>query len=283
MMENTLNGRSVGKSLLLFSFLVVLLIIYLFPIYFTLVSSFKTTTEIFTTPLSISTTPVFNNFVIAWVTGRIGRAFLNSAILSSGTIALISLVGSMAGYILAKFVFRARGLLYLLFVMGLMIPVQAIIIPLSIQITTMGLRGNYAVIILIFVAQFLPMAVFILTGFIRTIPGSLEESAYVDGASHALIFFRIILPLAKGGLSTVVIFSFLYSWNDLLIPLVFTSGAEQQTVSIGLLSFFGGMTGQSGYGAFMAAVLIVILPPIVTYVFASDLVEKGLTAGAMKG
>lgn len=264
-------------------FLAIIVFVYLFPVYFAVISSVKSTTEIFTEPLSLTAHPRFGNYQIAWNSARIGRAFFNSTLLSAGTIAIVSLIGAMGSYMLAKFTFRLRGFLYLLFTMGLMIPIQAVIIPLAIQINTMGLRGSYIVIILIFVGQFLPMTVFILTGFMRTIPSSLEEAAYVDGASHFLIFSRVILPLAKGGLSTVIIFVYIFSWNDLLIPLVFTVGEAQRTLSLGLISFFGGMTGQSGYGSFMAAVVITILPPIVTYVLASDMVERGLTAGAMKG
>lgn len=275
-------GRIIRRTLLV-AFLALLIFVYLFPMYFAAISSLKGTTEIFSSPLRPTAEPRFDNFDRAWNVGKIGLAFRNSFILSAGTILIISLIGTMASYVLAKFVFPARNALYLLFVMGLMIPIQAVIIPLAIQINTLGLRGSYIVIILIFVAQFLPMAVFILTGFIRTIPSSLEEAALVDGASTFYIFRRVIMPLAKGGLSVVVIFVYLYSWNDLLIPLVFTAGESQQTLSIGLVSFFGGLQGQSSYGAFMAAVLIAILPPIAMYVLASDLVERGLTAGAMKG
>lgn len=282
MSDSRVIKRHVNRVLLAV-FLVTVVFVYIFPVYFTVVSSVKSTTEIFNEPLALTSNPRFMNYQIAWTSAKIGRAFLNSTILSAGTIAVITLIGSMASYMLAKFTFRLRGPVYLLFTMGLMIPIQAIIIPLAIQITSMGLRGNFLVIILIFVGQFLPMSIFILTGFIRTIPNSLEESAYVDGASHFLIFWRIIVPLAKGGLSTVIIFVYLFSWNDLLVPLVFTSGEAQRTLSIGLLSFLGGMQGQSGYGAFMAAVVITILPPIIIYVSASDMVEKGLTVGAMKG
>ena len=167
--------------------------------------------------------------------------------------------------------------------MGLMIPVQAVIIPLTIGVTVAGLRGHFFVIMLIFTAQYLPLAVFILVGFMRTIPTELEEAAYADGGGHLTIFWNVILPLSKSAMSTVIIFVFLYSWNDLLVPLVFTVGETQRTLSIGLLSFFGGMTGQSSYGAFMAAALFAILPPIVLYLVASERVQQGLDSRRLEG
>ena len=158
------------------------------------------------------------------------------------------LTASLASFMLARMLFRLQNAIYALFIMGLMIPVQAVIIPLTIGVTVAGLRGNFFVIMLIFTAQYLPLAVFILVGFMRTIPTELEEAAYADGGGHLTNFWNVILPLSKSAMSTVIIFVFLYSWNDLLVPLVFTVGETQCTLSIGLLSFFGGMTGQSSYG-----------------------------------
>lgn len=283
MAARTRSAGARARISLLWLFLGVLSAVYLFPLYFDLISSVKSTTAIFSKPFLPTANPMFANFAVAFRVGKIHVAFLNSMIISAGTIVLVCATASLASFVLAKMIFRLRSTIYVLFIMGLMVPVQAVIIPLTIQVSLAGLRGNFLVIMLIFTAQFLPLAVFILVGFMRTIPTELEEAAYVDGAGHVLIFLNVILPLSSGGLSTVIIFVFLYSWNDLLVPLVFTVGESQRTLSIGLLAFFGGMSGQSSYGAFMAAVLFVIIPPIVLYLAASDTVQKGLTAGAIKG
>ena len=278
-------SRSVSasaKRILLWLFLIALTAVYLFPLYFDLISSVKSTTEIFVRPFSPTRHPLFSNFRIALDTGRIQIAFFNSLILSVGSIAIVISVSSLASYVLAKMRFRLQNAIYVLFIAGLMVPVQAVLIPLAIQVSLTRMSGSYVTTMLIFTAQFLPLAVFILVGFMRSIPTEMEEAVYVDGGGHFRIFWNVILPLSKAGLSTVVIFVFLMSWNDLLIPLVFM-GATHPTVSLRLLSFFGGMTGQSGYGAFMAAVLFVIVPPIALYIAASDLVQQGLTAGAVKG
>ena len=251
--------------------------------YFDLISSVKSTTEIFARPFSPTSSPLFSNYGVALRTGHIHIAFLNSLVISAGTILITGAVASLASFVLARMLFRLQNAIYVLFIMGLMIPVQAVIIPLTIGVTVAGLRGNFFIIMLIFTAQYLPLAVFILVGLMKSIPTELEEAAYADGGGHLTIFLNVILPLSKAAMSTVTIFVFLYSWNDLLVPLVFTVGETQRTLSIGLLSFFGGMTGQSSYGAFMAAALFAILPPIVLYLAASERVQQGLTAGALKG
>ena len=125
------------------------------------------------------------------------------------------------------------------------------------------------------------MTVFIVTGYMKGFPDELEEAAVMDGAGHGIVFFRIILPLSMPAIASASIFNFVSAWNNLLFPLVFISKDSMKTISIGLLSFFGAYT--SDYGAVMAAIGVSIIPPIIMYILLQEKMEKGLTAGAVKG
>lgn len=284
-MEKQLNSRARIKKILcrilLYSVLILFAVICLYPVYFTLVSSLKTNTEIFTNPFSMPADPQFDNYVRAWEIGKIGIYFRNSIVLTVATLVVTAFAGSLAGYILAKFKFRGKGLIYLLFLAGMMVPIQTVVIPLAFTLGKFGIVDNYPVLVLLYSAFCLSMTVFIVTGFMKGLPDELEEAAVMDGAGPAAVFFRIILPLSMPAVASASIFNFVSSWNNLLFPLVFLGNDNLKTISIGLLSFFGAYT--SDYGAVMAAIGVSILPPVIMYILLQEKMEKGLTAGAIKG
>ncbi|WP_343246337.1 carbohydrate ABC transporter permease [Diplocloster hominis] len=284
-MEKQLNSRARIKKILcrilLYSVLILFAVICLYPVYFTLVSSLKTNTEIFTNPFSMPADPQFDNYVRAWEIGKIGIYFRNSIVLTVATLVVTAFAGSLAGYILAKFKFRGKGLIYLLFLAGMMVPIQTVVIPLAFTLGKFGIVDNYPVLVLLYSAFCLSMTVFIVTGFMKGLPDELEEAAVMDGAGPAAVFFRIILPLSMPAVASASIFNFVSSWNNLLFPLVFLGNDNLKTISIGLLSFFGAYT--SDYGAVMAAIGVSILPPVIMYILLQEKMEKGLTAGAVKG
>ncbi|WNR42860.1 carbohydrate ABC transporter permease [Paenibacillus roseipurpureus] len=255
--------------------------IFLYPIYFPIASSMKGNTEIFSSPFALPTLFKFENYLQAWQVAKIGLDFRNSMLLSTGTVVLCLLVSSMGAYILSRFRFRIKSLIYVYFLIGMMIPIQSTILPLTYIIGKLQWTDNYLVIVLLFVTTNLPIAIFILTGFMSQIPTTLEESGIMDGAGILTIFSTIIIPLSTPAIATVSIFVFLQSWNDLLIPLIFIHKPNLQSISLGLLSF----KGQYGteYGALMAAMVISIVPPLAVYMAAQEKVQSGLTAGAVKG
>ena len=164
--------------------------------------------------------------------------------------------------------------------MGMMVPIQSIIVPLAWAINNFDIRDNYLILILLFTASHMPLATFIITGSMNSLPTSLEEAAIIDGCSIYKVFTRIILPLVKPAIATVGIFVFMYTWNDLLVSMVFIGKAELRTISVGLLNFVGAR--KSDYGALMAAIFIAILPPLTMYLVLQENVVKGLTSGANK-
>ena len=218
---------------------------------------------------------------IGWNVGNIGRYFLNTIILAVGTLAISGLFGAMASYVLAKFKFRGKSKIYLLFISGMMIPIQAVLIPLSYIFGKLGIMNNYPVLILLYAAFCFPMTILILTGFMNGIPTELEEAMVIDGANIYQVFFKMILPLSVPGIVSVSIFNFIQVWNNLLFPLIFISDKDKGTISMGLLAFFGEYS--TDYSSSMAGICLTTIPVIIAYIFFQEKIENGLMSGAVKG
>ena len=279
--KNEVSGGRIRNKPAIYGFFVVLVIICLFPVFFTIISSFKNTQQIFSNPFSLPTSLRIDNYITAWNIGNMGRYFLNTLLLTAASLLLLIVTGSMAAFVIARFQFKFRSLLLLFFVSGMMIPMQSVIIPLAFTLGKLNLKNNYTVLILIFTAFQLPMTIFIYNGFIVGIPKELEESARVDGCSVFRIYWNIIMPLARPAIITSSIFNFINIWNNLLFPLVFVNDKSKQVISYGLLQFFS--QWKSDYGGVMAAITLSILPCLILYIFLQEKVEAGMTAGAVKG
>lgn len=274
------HGKKKGKKVILYLIALLFLFIFIYPLYFVIISSLKTNTEIFTTPFAFPKELQFLNYKTAIEIGNIGRQFLNSLFLAVVTLALTILMASMVSYAISRLRFKGQGAMRVYFVMGMMVPIQSIIVPLAWAINNFNIRDNYLILILLFTASHMPLATFIITGSMNSLPTSLEEAAIIDGCSIYKVYSKIVLPLVKPAMATVGIFVFMYTWNDLLVSMVFIGKAELRTISVGLLNFVGAR--KSDYGALMAAIFIAILPPLLMYLFLQENVVKGLTSGANK-
>lgn len=274
------HTRKITKKILLYLVSLFFLFIFIYPLYFVVISSVKTNTEIFTSPFQFPTEFHFENYKTAIEIGNIGRQFLNSMFLAIVTLALTALAASMVSFAISRLRFKGQGAVRVYFVMGMMVPIQSIIVPLAWAINNFNIRDNYLILILLFTASHMPLATFIITGSMNSLPTSLEEAAIIDGCSIYKVFSRIVLPLVKPAIATVGIFVFMYTWNDLLVSMVFIGKAELRTISVGLLNFVG--ASKSDYGALMAAIFIAILPPLTMYLVLQENVVKGLTSGANK-
>ena len=272
--------RSTGQYICFVIFVIVALI-NIYPLVFSIFCSFKGNLEIFSSFTSLPKRLRFENYVTAWKVGNIGRYFLNTIILSVGTLVIAGLFGAMASYVLAKFRFRGKSKIYLLFISGMMIPIQAVLIPLSYIFGKLGIMNNYPVLILLYSAFCFPMTVLVLTGFMNGIPTELEEAMVIDVASIFQVFFKMILPLSVPGIVSVSIFNFIQVWNNLLFPLIFISDKNKGTISMGLLAFFGEYS--TDYSSSMAGICLTTIPVIIAYVFFQEKIENGLMSGAIKG
>lgn len=213
--------------------LVVWTLLVAVPIVWTFLASVKSEDEIFGSAWSLPATPRLDNWVRAWDQAHVGRYMLNSVVVVAFGTAGTMLLGSMAAYVLARYRFRGSRAVYLLFVSGLAFPVYLALTPLFFVVRNTGTLpvvgpfiglDTHGGLVLVYVAYSLPFTVFFLTAFFRTLPGAVAEAAFVDGASHARVFFQIMLPMARPGVVSITIFNVLGQWNQYQIPLVLLSG-----------------------------------------------------------
>ena len=257
--------------------------IVIFPFVWMLVTSLKADPEILSSPWTLPASLQWDNFERAWAQARIGRFFLNTLLVLAGSLTGTLLVSSMAAYVLARFEFPGRQVVFYTFIAGLMFPVFLALVPLYFLVQDLHLLGTYQGLMLVYIAYSLPFTIFFLTAFFKTLPSELGEAGILDGASQYQIFFQIMLPLAKPGLIAMGIFNFLGQWNQFLLPLVLMPNEDRFLLSQGLYFLAVQQGYQNDYGALFAAMVITMVPTLIVYVLFQRRLESGLTAGALKG
>jgi ABC-type glycerol-3-phosphate transport system permease component len=282
-----LSAATVSRPLL-YAVLGGYLVWVLFPMVWVAYSSLKTDAAIFVDPFVPPAWGelAWDNYGRAWREARFSRYFLNSVIVTSSSVVLISLLGAMAAYALSRFFHPLGGAVFWLFLAGLMIPVQLAVVPLFFQLRALGLLDSRLGLVLVYTANGLPFAVFILAGFFRSLPRTLYEAAIVDGASEWAAFRRVMLPLARPGLVTVAIFQFIGIWKEYFFAFMFTSGAGGEavrTLPLGLANLAIASQYRTDYGMLFAGLMIVTLPILAVYLLLQRHIVKGVTAGALKG
>jgi raffinose/stachyose/melibiose transport system permease protein len=255
-------------------------LLMLFPIVIMVLSAFKPTAEIYMSPFALPQTWSTANLATIWRETAFPRYLVNSLIVTSGSVSLILVVAYMAAYALARYTFRGNELVYLFFLSGLMVPLKLAIIPLLMQLTALGLINTHAGLILVYTAMGLPAAIFILTGFLRTLPAELEDQARIDGASEARIMGSIMLPLARPALVIAGIHNAVPIWNDFFFPLVFLQDERLKTLPQGLTIFMGEFN--TDWGVLFAGLTLGALPITLLYILLSRQFIAGLTQGALK-
>lgn len=253
----------------------------IFPILWIIYSSLKTKEEFMLNTLSLPLHPQFKNYITAFVEGKMYTYFVSSLLNSVTTVFLVIILAFCIGYVLSRYRFRGRNFIYTLFIAGMLIPVYALIVPLFVQFKVLGLNDKFYTLIIPYIAIRLPLAIFLFESFIKTIPVELDEAAYIDGASTRYTLFKIIFPLCKPVMATVLILSFLDTWNEFPFALVLVTKDIYRTVPVGLTSFYGQYT--TDYTTLMAALVLSILPVIIVYLLFYKKIIQGMTAGAVKG
>ncbi len=273
---------------LIFAVLAGYLVWVVYPMAWVAYSSLKTDEAIFREAFSPPELGALqtDNYARAWSEARFGDYFINSIIVTGTAVALIVLLGAMTAYALARFYHPLGKGVFWLFLAGLMIPVQLSIVPLFFELRALGLLNSRLGLILVYTANGLPFAIFILAGFFKSLPRSLYEAAVVDGCSEASAFWRVMLPLAKPGLVTVAIFQFIGIWKEYFFAFMFTSGdagASVRTLPLGLANLSITSQYRSDYGMLFAGLVIVTVPILVVFIALQKHLVKGVTAGALKG
>lgn len=252
------------------------------PLLWAFFSSLKTDAEIFDSPWSVPATPRFDNWVRAWEQADIGRYMVNTIIVVGGALLLTMVAGSLLAYCLARYEFPGNRVIYYLLVAGMLFPVFLALVPLFFVVDQFGMLGTYHGLILVYAAYALPFTVFFLHAFFRTLPTALAEAAFIDGCSHAGVFFRIMLPMARPGLVTVGIFNVLGLWNQYLLPLVLNPDPDHYVLAQGLAFLTVSQGQQSDWSGLFAGLIIAILPVLIVYLVFQRQIRAGLTAGAVK-
>ena len=262
---------------------VVLLILVVYPIIWMILSSFKTNQEFLEEPVwSMPSSFNFDNYVEAWTTGNLGQYATNSVLAVAPSLALIILLGTAAGFALEVMIWRGRHGVMLIFLVGIMVPTQMILLPLFAAYFQTGLTGTLWPLILTYTAMGLPLTTFMMATYFRAVPRELFEAAVLDGASIIRTFFSIAFPMVRSGVLTVALVQFFLLWNDLLIALTFTNSDELRTIQVGLLNF-SGQFGGLDYGPLFAAISMTVLATLALYLVLNQQIQKGMVGGAMKG
>lgn len=251
------------------------------PLLVVVFGTFKTLPQLFDSPLAPPSSPTLDNYRRAVDEGGLGAAFGNSVIVTAGAVTLTLAVASLAAFFCARIPGRVGWIVFGVLVAGLAVPAQAAIVPQYVLFDRLGLTDSLPGLILVDTTMTLPTAVFILGGFLRTIPEELYEAAELDGAGPLRSFVSIALPLTRPALATTGIFLFVMDWNDLLYPLLFIRSHEQRTLPLALLDFQGEFLTQ--YPLLFAGVVIASVPVVVVYVLLQKHFVSGLTAGAVRG
>jgi N-acetylglucosamine transport system permease protein len=276
--------KSEGAVLNIFShgFLILWAAMVVVPLAWAIMTSFKTTAEITSTPWSLPTALHWENWTGAWTTANFGSYFLHSIIVVGGGVIGTMLFGAMAAYVLARFEFPGNRAVYYLFVSGMTFPVFLALVPLFFVLKNMGLLATYQGLILVYIGYSLPFTVFFLTSFFRTLPTSIAEAALIDGAGHTRTFFSIMLPLARPGLISIGIFNVLGQWNQYLLPLVLNPDTSKFVLTQGLADLAVNQGYAGDYGRLFAGLSIAMLPMLIMYVIFQRQIQAGMTAGAVK-
>jgi len=256
-------------------------VLVLVPMVIMGLSAFKTTREIFQNPFGLPAVWRIENFSRVWVEARFGTYIQNSVLVTVLSVAVLVAFGAMAGYALGRFRFKGNDLLYLCFLSGLMLPIRLAIIPLFILMRNLNLLDSPWSLVLIYAASGLPSAIFILTGFFKTLPADLDSAARIDGASEWSIFTQIMLPLVRPALVIVTVYNAIPIWNDFFFPLVFIQTEARKTLPQGMTVFFGQYF--TDYATLFSGLTLAAIPIVVLYVILSQHFIRGLTAGAVKG
>ena len=255
-------------------------VLMVYPLVVMLLSAFKTNAELFNSPFALPESFSLTNAARVWGETNFLLYLGNSVIVTTSAVLCILVVGTMAAYALARYPFRLSGLVFLFFLSGLMVPLKLAVIPLFIQLDALGLINTRAGLVLVYVAMGLPSAIFILTGFLRTLPTELEEAARMEGASELRIMLRIMLPLARPALVIAAIQNAVPIWNDFFFPLVFITSERLKTLPQGLTVFMGEYN--TDWGVLFAGLSLAALPIIAVYVVLSRQFIEGMTQGAVK-
>ncbi|GAA5004763.1 carbohydrate ABC transporter permease [Actinopolymorpha pittospori] len=251
-----------------------------YPLLAVFFNSFKTQADFFTNPWWLPEHLVLGNYTYAWTQARIPRFMLNSLVVAVLTTGLTLVLASLAGYAFARFRFRWRNGLFLLFAILLIVPAPISIIPLYVIVAELHLIDTYWALVLPYAAGAMPLSIYLLRAFFATIPSELTDAARIDGCSDLSAFLRVVLPISRPGIATVGILAFVHAWNEFFLALIFIHNQDLMTLPLGLQTFFYQYHVEWPY--YFAGLSTAIVPIIIVYVALQRQFIRGMTAGAVR-
>lgn len=271
-----------GRSIAAHAILLTYTLIALFPVFVIVINSFKSRRAIFAEPLM---PPMPGNFDLVGYTtvlqqGDFFQYFLNSMTVTVASLFFVLLFGAMAAFALSEYRFRGNLLMGLYLALGIMIPIRLGTVAILELMVSAGLVNTLTALILVYTAQGLPLAVFILSEFMRSVSDDLKNAGRIDGLSEYRIFFTLVLPLVRPAMATVAVFTMIPIWNDLWFPLILAPSEETKTITLGSQVFIGQFV--TNWNAVLSALSLAIVPVLVLYLIFSRQLIRGITAGAVK-
>lgn len=267
--------------ILIYAVLVLLAVVYLAPLFWMLSVSLKDNAGVMSQPFALPDTLHWINYQEAWTMGKLGIALLNSVLVCGVTLIVSLVFGAMAAFAIGRMRWKLSEATHTFFMIGMMVPVHCILIPLFVRFAKLGLTNSRFGLMLPYITFSLPMTIFLLTGFFKTMPGELFESAAIDGCGIYGCFFKIALPLCRTGFFVSGLMTFINNWNELLLAMVFISDPMKKTLPVTLTYFVGPYA--TNYVQMFAAIIIAIAPTVIVYCMFSNQIVEGLTTGAIKG
>ena len=276
------NSKNRGNSPLIHLFLIAYTLLALFPVFLIIINAFKSRKGIFNDPLALPTSATFSikGFEKVLANSDFFHYFSNSLIITLGALFFILLLGAMIAWALSEYKFFGSRFMRFFMAIGIIVPIRLGSVSILETIVSLDLVNTRTALILVYIAQGLPMAVFILSEFMAQIPKELKEAARCDDVSEYKIFFQIVLPLTRPAIATVAVFSIIPIWNDLWFPLILAPGEEARTVTLGVQQFIGQYV--TDWNSVLASLTLAVVPVLILYMIFSKHIIRGLTAGAVK-
>ncbi|GIO45019.1 carbohydrate ABC transporter permease [Paenibacillus apis] len=270
------------RIILLEVVMVVISLIFLYPLFLTIINSLKSFSELMTDVIALPKKLAFENYSYVWQYINYPRLFLNNTVVTGLGLSGIVLISSIAAYKLARTKSRASSLIYFLCIMPMLIPFQSIMLTVLQMAKNLNLSESTWGLGLLYWGFGAPLALFIYHGFVKGIPREIDESATIDGASGFRLFFSVIFPLLKSVTTTIIIIDVMWIWNDFLLPLLMVNGSPAtKTLTLAAYTFVGQYTSDWQYA--MTAMVMAVLPSIIVFIFLQKYIVKGVVAGAVKG
>lgn len=297
MNNNKLTHHGAGDKLykgFIYVVLILLAIIIIVPVAWAFMASIKQNIEFYSNPWALPKGIHLQNFADAWQKAKMGSYMFNSVIVTVIAIALLLVIALPAAYVLARYKFKGSVILNLMFMAGLFINVNYIVVPIFLMLnngdkvarTLFGqpiLLNNLFILALVYAAMALPFTIYLLGGYFKSLPKEFEEAASVDGASYFRTMVQVIMPMAKPSIVTVILFNFLSFWNEYIISMTLLTKPGLRTLPVGLMNLMAAQKSAVEYGQMYAGLVIVMLPTLILYMLVQKKLTQGMTMGGLKG